>query len=87
MQAALKEVRALRQQLRDMDRRLGAQIVTPLGPWFADVRRELPPQVLLAVVTQSRASMDGFEATLGELEQATARAWRALEAISPDDGS
>lgn len=87
MQAALKEVRVLGQQLRDMDRRLGAQIVTPLGPWFADVRRELPPQVLLAVVTQSRASMDGFEATLGELEQATARAWRALEAISPDDGS
>ena len=86
MQAALKEVRALLQLMRAMDRRLGEQLVTPLGPWFAGVHREMPPPVLHALVMESRASIDGFEATLSELSQATERAWRAAQAIPPDEG-
>jgi len=86
MQAALKEVRVLQQSLRALDQRLSGQLVTPLSPWFAGVHREVPPQVLLALVMESRASIDGFEATLNELSQATERAWRAAQAIPPDEG-
>jgi len=86
MQAAMKEVRALQQSLRAMDRRLGEQLVAPLGPWFAGVYREMPPPVLLALVKESRASISAFEATLNALSDATERAWRAARAIPPDEG-
>ena len=85
-QAALREVRALQQSLRRLDQGLGRQIVAPLSPWFAGVAREAPPELLLALVKESRASLNGFEATLSSLSDATERAWRAAQAIPPDEG-
>lgn len=85
-QAALREVRALQQSLRALDASLGRQIVTPLSPWFAGAAHEAPPELLLALVKESRASLNGFEPTLNSLSDGTARAWRAVQAIPRDDG-
>jgi hypothetical protein len=85
-QAALREARALRQSLRALDGSLGKQVVAPLSPWFAGVAPEGPPELLLALVKESRASLNGFEGVLNTLASATERAWRAAQAIPPDTG-
>lgn len=82
---ALRKLAQLRAKIQDVDRRLGADIVAPLSPWFGNAWREAQPRDLLVNLAKSaRPGLRRFGDAVKAMTPVGVQADSDLRSIPPD---
>ena len=82
---ALRKLAQLRAKIQDVDRRLGADIVAPLSPWFGNSWRDAPPRDLLVNLAKSAGpGLRRFVDVVKAMTPVGVQADSALRSIPPD---